>query len=458
MHRKHIPQPRALFAALGATVALALGLPAIANADVASYDGSTVTIQGSNGNESIVLSLTGSGDLSVNTDEAGPGCAMTISGVVCPIGPGGIVANMGGGNDHVTHLGLAGGTLPDGSLRVDLGPGDDEFKGDDGRETVSGGPGNDTLTGGAGDDVFDGGDGNDILTGDGGRDQLVAGAGDDTLDGDRFEQPAADLIDGGPGNDKVEGWTIPDQDVNPPASMTLDGVANDGRPGEGDDVRSIERITSNVSGNFVFGDSADVVEVWANLDYGTSTIRTNGGADRVTGANSIEQIDGGAGDDRLEGGYGDDTIVGGPGRDTIIGDKSASDCGWFESCSLPQGNDTIDARDGEADSVSCGVGTDTVTADPADTVGGDCEHVNRAAAGGSAGSKGAGKACVVPKLRGLKLAAAKRKLSKARCSANVRYAKNRKLARGRVIKASAKPGKRLKSGARVTLIVSRGRH
>jgi hypothetical protein len=55
------------------------------------------------------------------------------------------------------------------------------------------------------------------------------------------------------------------------------------------------------------------------------------------------------------------------------------------------GNDTIDVRDGEQDSVQCGPGDDTVTADAIDTVADDCEHVARgwAAAAGGATKAGA---------------------------------------------------------------------
>ncbi len=372
---------RALLAA--GALAAAMLPAAAAQADTASFDGSRVTVTGTDQPENIVLSVNGRGGLEVNADTAGPGCASAgDGGVTCPMPSGGIYVNTYGGDDAVTHLGLTEGTLPDGSLHVDLGAGDDRFAGAAGRETVVGGPGTDEITGGAGDDVLDGGDGNDAVYGDGGRDELHGGAGDDTLDGDRYDDPAADLIDGGPGSDLVEGWNIPDEDVHPRLSVTVDGVADDGRPGEGDDVRDIERITSNVSGTFVTGDGPDVVQVWANLDYGASTIRTNGGNDQVTGLNASETIDGGAGDDRLEGGFGDDTIVGGPGKDTIIGDRSASQCGLFESCSLPQGNDVIDVRDGEADTVSCGVGADRVLADAADTVAADCEQVDRAAGAG----------------------------------------------------------------------------
>jgi Ca2+-binding RTX toxin-like protein len=369
------------------TLAIAAALPAAARADIASFDGTTVTVRGTDSPETLVLSMTASGQVEINADEAGPGCTTTIfDSVVCPLAGGGVRIDTYGGNDSVTALDLTEGSVP--LIAADLGAGNDTLKGGAGREVVAGGPGNDTLDGRGGDDSFDGGDGNDTLTGDAGRDELHGGAGDDLLDGDRFEAPEADVMDGGPGNDKAEGWNIPDEDTHPPVSVTLDGAANDGRPGEGDDVRDIERFQSQVSGTFVTSDAADSIDVWANLDYGTSTIRSLGGNDVVKGANASENIDGGAGDDRLEGGYGDDTITGGPGRDTIIGDKSGSECGLFESCSLPVGNDTIDARDGEPDSITCGVGTDRVLADTADTVAGDCEQVERTAAAASPAAGG----------------------------------------------------------------------
>ena len=71
-----------------------------------------------------------------------------------------------------------------------------------------------------------------------------------------------------------------------------------------------------------------------------------------------DTIDGGAGNDRVEGGIGHDTITGGPGKDALFGEGDGNYCGIYE-CKIPFGNDTIDARDGEADQVDCGVGTDT---------------------------------------------------------------------------------------------------
>jgi Ca2+-binding RTX toxin-like protein len=244
--------------------------------------------------------------------------------------------------------------------------------------TLDGGPGDDVLEGRDAAETLLGGEGNDKLTGQGGADRLFGGPGDDTLDGDRYAPAAADVLDGGPGADKVEGWADPAAARNGSVTVTVDGVADDGRAGEGDDVRDVELIESHVSGHFVFTDAADVVDVWANLDEGPSTISTRGGDDRVIGGNAAETIDAGAGDDRVEGGFGDDAILGGPGKDTIYADKVGSNCGLFESCDVPVGNDTIDARDGEVDTIDCGVGADRAVVDAADVVAANCETVDRA--------------------------------------------------------------------------------
>jgi Ca2+-binding RTX toxin-like protein len=237
--------------------------------------------------------------------------------------------------------------------------------------------GNDTLTGGEGNDVVRGGAGNDSLTGRAGDDRLEGGDGDDNLKPDYYADPFGnDVVDGGAGKDSVEDWATPGSDSShPPVSITLDGQANDGRPGEQDNVTNVEHFESYVSGHFVLSEGPDEVNVWSSTDEGASTIEGLGGADRLTGGNYVETIDGGAGDDLLEGGYNNDTITGGPGRDTIYGDSTASQCGFLQSCTVPFGNDTINARDGEADTVDCGVGEDTAVVDSVDTVS-SCEKVD----------------------------------------------------------------------------------
>lgn len=82
-------------------------------------------------------------------------------------------------------------------------------------------------------------------------------------------------------------------------------------------------------------------------------------ADTINGAQTADRIYGFGGPDRLAGKNGNDILVGGAGRDALSGGS---------------GNDRIHARDGGADTVSCGPGVDSVAADRVDTVSRDCER------------------------------------------------------------------------------------
>ena len=169
-------------------------------------------------------------------------------------------------------------------------------------DTITGTDANDALTGTAGDDAIYGRAGNDTILG---------AAGDDTLDGGA----GADDLAGGAGQDTVAYAAAPAG-----VAVTLDDVANDGSPGEGDNVH------------------ADVEDV-----YGGQL------ADTLTGSDTANTLDGGEGGDLLTGGGGTDGLYGGPG------------------------DDTIDAFDGKVDTVDCGPGNDTVVVFPADLVS-NCER------------------------------------------------------------------------------------
>ena len=93
-----------------------------------------------------------------------------------------------------------------------------------------------------------------------------------------------------------------------------------------------------------------------------ATVLGGPGADRVTSGGSADELSGGEGNDALDGGAGDDIVSGDQGVDTLAGGP---------------GSDRIAARDGEADSVNCGDGADTVDADTVDRVAVDCENVAR---------------------------------------------------------------------------------
>jgi len=257
------------------------------------------------------------------------------------------------------------------------GPGNDHLDGNNAVNTFFGEAGDDVLNGSGGDDVLDGGDGNDTIDGYSGADRIAGGAGDDLLHPDSFETPSPDVVDGGPGVDRIESDYVtrnPDA-PKPPSTFTLAGGADDGRPGEGDDIRNVERLMLSQSATFTGTDAAEYVKLHQVGDAGT--LNGMGGDDELRAGDGADTIDGGTGADLLDGGYGDDTITGGPGRDRISADLASGDCGPYW-CKYPYGNDTVLARDGEIDSITCGAGTDRVVADADDVVAGDCETVERA--------------------------------------------------------------------------------
>ncbi len=373
--------------------------------------------------------------------------------VVCTWNPAaGVRVDLGGGNDE----GYVSAGLPANAVfAIAGGEGDDKlssptYTGQ--ATTLEGGPGTDKLEGGSGPDTLRGGEGNDTLTGVGGSDRLYGEGGDDNLSGDGNKGASADLLDGGPGLDTIDSDWEDESSKSQTVRVTLDGVADDGRPGEGDNVANVESVTTYQGSVLVGGEAGEHLEAFQTL--AASTLTGNGGNDELKGSGGPDKLDGGPGDDYIDAGFGDDTIVGGPGRDTIYGDLRGGDCGplW---CTLPYGNDTIEARDGAVDSVSCGPGEDRVTADPGDVVASDCETVLRGAVSGGAGG-GKAKRCVVPKLAGLKAKTAKKRLKKAGCKARVRLEHSRKVRRGRVIGSSPKAKKKLPRGAKVTLVVSKG--
>jgi Ca2+-binding RTX toxin-like protein len=379
--------PRGLAPACAAAALMATTLPGVSHAATITTDGAgTYTYVGAPGeaNHMSIQAPEAGGILfyaneGVNVTSAPAGCTDAYgsgdwSEVICA-DPKAIVVQAGDGDENIT----LSSDLPV-PVTVDGGPGNDWIRGGDGADTFLGGPGNDRLEGYKGNDTLDGGDGDDELSGYAGADHLTGGPGNDTLHPDDYEEPSADVVDGGPGIDTIESdysSRFRDSDLPQGLSFTFAGGADDGRPGEGDDIRNVERLKLSESARFVGTEGADYVKVAQATNAGE--LIGNGGDDDLNGADGPEKLDGGPGNDHLDGGFGDDTIVGGPGQDKISGDLAAGDCGplW---CKYPYGNDIIYAQDGESDSILCGFGTDTVYADAADVVDKDCENVTRAGA------------------------------------------------------------------------------
>ena len=238
--------------------------------------------------------------------------------------------------------------------------------------------GDDTINGSNGADEIHGGDGNDEVMAWEGGDFVYGEAGDDNVRAGN-EQPDAnvgDVLDGGPGFDEIPaaGGDY-NRSVNDEVSVSQDGQANDGEPGEGDNVTNVEKL--RLEGNratFVGSDAAE--DVFVDADFGT--LRGNGGNDRLVAYDGHDTIDGGDGDDYLEGGFGNDELTGGPGVDQFSGDRTETDV-------IAIGSDKIFARDGIAEQVNCGIGSDTAQVDAGDVVDLSCESVDRSAPSPSPG-------------------------------------------------------------------------
>jgi Ca2+-binding RTX toxin-like protein len=362
---------------LALTLGCALVVPGVASAATVSSDGTTATITGTDAPEIVDIHFY-EGHLQVNGDvTAGAGCTKDEwgSAITCPGGAGGVTAALGGGDDKV-HSYLT--DAPSARYgRYDLGAGNDFAEGY-GSEVVQGGAGNDELSGLSGDDDLDGGDGNDKVDGGDGGDAIRGGAGDDTLKSDPIETHSPDVIDGGPGRDAITDWMAGDPATAPVPTVTLDGVADDGFPGEGDNVTNMEVVESYGALRYVGTDGDDVAT--ASEVGNRAELTGKGGNDKLHGTDSDDAIDGGAGNDDIAAGFGNDVIVGGPGTDKIVADRDGR-CNELH-CDLSPGSasDTIDAVDGEIDNITCGPGTDAVKADAADVVAADCENVARAGA------------------------------------------------------------------------------
>ena len=107
-------------------------------------------------------------------------------------------------------------------------------------------------------------------------------------------------------------------------AISIDGQANDGSPGEGDNVGSdIEAIDGTVH-NDAFGGSASA-----------DNFEGNGGADEIHGAGGNDDLYGGGGDDRVFGDGGNDKVQGASGSDIVDGGAGLDQIyGDIASCSV----------------------------------------------------------------------------------------------------------------------------
>jgi Ca2+-binding RTX toxin-like protein len=319
----------------------------------------------------------GSGIDLVDYGDHGP-VTVDLDGVADDGGPG---EGDNAGTDVENIVGSAEADVLSGNDAANVlkgGGGDDELSGFAGDDVLDGGPGvicfpsctdADVLRGGTGFDTADygshsagvdadldneveddgepgegdtledfeglsGGAGADLLIGDGQENVLSGGPGGDVLDGSL----GADVLAGGPGFDAVD-YSRRTAAV----TVAFDAVASDGEAGEGDLV------------------STDMEDA-----YGGS------GNDTLTGNQVDNLLAGGPGSDLIAGGAGNDFLLGEAGGDRLDGgaDEDFYDAG--------ADNDDVQSRDGVAEEVQCGDGTDSAVADGADETS-DCEQVAKPA-------------------------------------------------------------------------------
>ena len=195
------------------------------------------------------------------------------------------------------------------------------------------------------------------LHGGGARALLGAGADRASADLGRLE------VQGGPGPDVIcSAGTDVEVEYSDHAvgvRVSLDGRADDGAPGEGDDVgRGVRTVDATNERDVVDARGArGLVDVYGNGGddrlyaspdggalygaTGNDVLRGGPGRDRLDGDSGDDVLSGGAGADALDGGYGRNVVTGGPGRDRI--DVQGN------------GHDVIRARDGGRDDVGCDV-------------------------------------------------------------------------------------------------------
>jgi Ca2+-binding RTX toxin-like protein len=177
------------------------------------------------------------------------------------------------------------------------GNGDDNIDGLGGDDTLDGQNGNDRINGGDGNDSFPTSPGNDIMSGGNGNDSYGT---NNPVDG-------SDSFQGGPGEDTASYNRTGGQSLN------LDGLANDGLPGENDRIGAdVEDISGGSGGDLIVGSAAN------------NFLQGQDGADRVIGGLGADVLDGGPGDgDVVDGvdGLANDLVAGGLGvNDTCLTD------------------------------------------------------------------------------------------------------------------------------------------
>jgi Ca2+-binding RTX toxin-like protein len=422
--------PRIAAVAIAAGVA-AFALPAAANATVKSEiaNGTQLTLTGDAQVDNITLAVSGAN----LTHTLGTGAATGLesntdfsqaAGIQTLPSDGSVTLTLdaGGANDTINLLAAPLGGNP----VVNGGDGDDTITGSAAVDAIDGGAGNDRITafrgnetihGGAGNDViiWNNGDGNDLNEGDAGVDETlivegtaddgnvasqngaithferVAGAGGFSVDSNAMEKltlnsfsgndtlatspgvPLGMSIDAGPGNDTITTGDGADRILGDRGNDTINAAGGDDTMvwtnGDGDDTLNGDAGFDVVENDLGAADDISTLKMENgrvrydrtnapfNLSIGSTELmqlNTFGGNDSLRTTPDVTMnldVNGGSGNDSLDGAGGNDRLDGGDGDDTIA------------------------TRDGKADFVIGGAGTDKALVEALDAVAADVESV-----------------------------------------------------------------------------------
>lgn len=253
-------------------------------------DGSSLIVQGSPGNDSVVVGLNAGGWVVSSGVPifAGDGCQAQGNALVCP-GAGAvplIVITGGPGND-----GLAiDGSVPGGTkVRINGNAGDDNLVGGNGEDVLEAGENYNSPD--FGHDRLEGGAGGDVLYADPGGDALLGGAGNDLLV-NSVPTCQGHVYDGGAGED-----TVSYARSNDNLRVALGGSGGPPGCGNEDQVLAVNESLEGSDGSDVLIGDNDENSMMGHL--GNDTFLAKGGSDFIEAADGQrDQINcGGGGDD-----------------------------------------------------------------------------------------------------------------------------------------------------------------
>lgn len=316
--------------------------------------GNFVQVDGTDGNDNIVVSSPQAQQVNVN----GLPALVRLFGTNKNVDTLKIVAGSGDDSINVTPAAYDQiAVWAEGGAGNDLIQGLPIASGGDGNDTIIGTEGNDTLYGGAGNDIILGLGGNDLLFGDtslqgdvldaahscngdftvatavpasvGGNDVLDGGDGNDAL----YGEDGNDTVYGGLGNDQIFGMAGNDSLAgNEGDDLMTGGTGNDTMTGgDGSDTMwgedGNDSMTGGLGSDMMYGGQGNDymlggIPETANIMHrrrpsATTSGLPNDGNDTMLGGNGFDRVDGGNGDNMLDAGADNirETVLAGSGND-----------------------------------------------------------------------------------------------------------------------------------------------